>query len=32
MKPHLFRSHRYCWCDKDGVAQFNCVSSILFFY
>ncbi|XP_063441186.1 uncharacterized protein LOC134721860 [Mytilus trossulus] len=24
MKPHIFRSHRYCWCDKDGVAQFNC--------
>lgn len=23
-RPHQFRSHKYCWCDKDLRAQYNC--------
>ncbi|OWF47152.1 uncharacterized protein LOC110454745 [Mizuhopecten yessoensis] len=23
-RPHQLRSHTYCWCDRDSVAQFNC--------
>ncbi|XP_048254713.1 uncharacterized protein LOC124142586 isoform X1 [Haliotis rufescens] len=22
-RAHVFRSHHYCWCDKDAVAQIN---------
>lgn len=22
-RAHVFRTHNYCWCDKDSVARFN---------
>ncbi|KAK3085449.1 hypothetical protein FSP39_003502 [Pinctada imbricata] len=24
LRPHQYRSHNFCWCDKDSIAQFNC--------
>lgn len=28
--PHLLRTSRYCWCDKDAKAKFEMVCTFVF--
>lgn len=26
-RPHQLRTHLYCWCDKESLSQYSCVSN-----